>query len=71
MTVNKTNNPLSPHIIEHKKITQPPPLDNWISMTIQIIKENLHRFATTQKKADTITKMNDNINMDTMIAGAL
>jgi len=31
----------------------------------------MHRFAFTQKKPHTITKMNDNINMNSTIAGSM
>jgi hypothetical protein len=33
----------------------------------QMIKKNLHSFASTQKKPHTITKMNDSIHMDSTI----
>ena len=50
--------------------SQPSPLDNWIfnsNTHLQTIKY-LKRFAFTQKD-QTLTKINDNINIDSTIAG--
>ena len=62
----------------HKNVTrlnclmgsQPSPLDNWISngnTDTNKWYKNLHRFASI-KKNHTITKKNDNVNMDSTIA---
>ena len=53
---------------------KPSPLDNWISqrqyMHTQTIK-NLHRFSSSQKGPHTITKINDNIDMDSTISESM
>ena len=52
--------------------SQPSPLDNWISNgNIQMIIKTLHRFTSTQKRPHTITKINDNMNMESTIAGLM
>jgi hypothetical protein len=52
--------------------SQPSHLDNWIfngNTYINKRLKNLHRFSSTQTRSHTIRTMNDDINMDIIIAG--
>jgi len=47
------------------------PLDNWISNSNVYINKQLKQTCTDSKRPHTITKMNDNINMDSKITGSM
>ena len=52
---------------------QPFPLDNWISIGNAHIAKRLNKlqsFASTQKRQHNITKMNEDISIDSKIAGS-
>ena len=78
--INKTNNHLSPQIIEYKKdhdIWHPSEIQtqnvtwlNWLNPLLNgspITIKYIHRLASIQKDSTLLTKINCNINMDSTI----